>query len=89
VSCPISSEDKGADEIGSQARREADYVARATLRPSNAAWRPRIVANERRELSRELMGQDTSQSHDYTGWALVRQARTRAVSCGIENGFVT
>ena len=30
-----------------------------------------------------------SLSRDYRSWALARQARTRAVSCGIENGFVT
>ena len=31
----------------------------------------------------------TSRSRDYRNRVLVRQARTRAVSCGIENGFVT
>src|SRR6266404_4198039 len=37
VSCPVNSEDKEADEIGRQARREADPVACATARASNAA----------------------------------------------------
>ena len=41
VSCSVSSEDKGADAIGRQARREDETVARATVRPSNAAWRSR------------------------------------------------
>src|SRR5258706_12702960 len=40
VSCSVSSDDKGASEIGRQARREAATVARATMRPSNKAWRP-------------------------------------------------
>ena len=37
----VSSDHEGASEIGRQARREADSVARATVRPSNAAWRSR------------------------------------------------
>ena len=40
VCCPVSSEDKGATEIGRQARRAADSVAHATVRSRNAAWRP-------------------------------------------------
>src|SRR6266496_2092395 len=40
VSCSVSSDDKGASEIGRQARREAVTVARATVRPANKAWRP-------------------------------------------------
>ena len=39
VSCPVNSEDKGADENGRQATREAETVGRTfrTVRPSNAA----------------------------------------------------
>jgi len=39
VSCPVNSEDKGASEIGRQARREGAAVVDATASLSNAAWR--------------------------------------------------
>jgi len=39
VSCPVNSEDKGADEIRWQARRAAESVPYGTVRPRNAAWR--------------------------------------------------
>ena len=56
VSCPVSSEDKGADEIGCQARREAD---KRTQWYGEAEQRS-MAPDFRRELSSEFTGQGTS-----------------------------